>query len=180
MKRVATAKRILGPPQALVLLLVLLCALWATGAGATEKEPGQGAAAEGVVSRKNYSSLADLVALVGADAMEQLHGFFAAEPVTVEPFLVRREFSNRRGISLLGAALAEQMATVIGNESPALWRFAGAGEHEQQVFGVLQEMDGYLRIHIVAVNTRGARRSYAVNVEMSEPVYRALHSYVYQ
>ncbi len=163
-----------------VVLLVLLCALWATGAWATEKEEeDRGSATEGIISQRSYSSLTGLVAMVGSDDMEHLHGFFAAEPVTIEPFIVLSEFSTRQRVSLLGATLAEQMAAVIGNESLALWRSAVGGEYEQRVSGVLQEVDGHLRIHILAANTRGDRRSYVVNVEMSEPIYRALHSYVH-
>jgi len=178
MKISGAVKRIVFPTQ--VVLLVLLCVFWTTGAWATEKEDeGRGSATEGVVGPKNYSSLTSLVAMVGGDAMEHLHGFFAAEPVTIEPFIVLSEFSTRQRISLLGATLAEQMAAVISNESLAVWRPATAGENEQRVSGVLQEVDGYLRIHILAANTRGDRRSYVVNVEMSEPIYRALHSYVY-
>ncbi|EKD33869.1 MAG: hypothetical protein ACD_75C02567G0003 [uncultured bacterium] len=178
MKISGTVKKIVFPTQ--VLLLVLLCAFWATGAWATEKEEdGKGAATEGMISQRNYASLPNLVAMVGSDAMEHLHGFFAAEPVTIEPFIVLSEFSTRQRVSLLGATLAEQMAAVIGNESLAVWRSPSAGEHEQRVSGILQEMNGYLRIHIIAANTRGDRRSYVVNVEMSEPIYRALHSYVY-
>jgi len=177
--KISGVVKIVFPAQAV--LLVLLCVFWSTGAWATEKEEegGRGVAAEGVVSQRNYSSLTSLVAMVGSDAMEQLHGFFAAEPVIIDPFIVLSEFSTRQRISLLGATLAEQMAAVIGNESLALWRPAAAGEHGQRVSGVLQEVDGYLRIHIIAANTRGDRRSYVVNVEMSEPIYRALHSYVY-
>ncbi len=171
MKISGAVKKIVFTTQ--VVLLVLLCAFWTTGARATEKED------EGVGGPKNYSSLTGLVAMVGSDAMEHLHGFFAAEPVAIEPFIVLSEFSTRQRISLLGATLAEQMAAVISNESLAVWRPATAGENEQRVSGVLQEVDGYLRIHILAANTRGDRRSYVVNVEMSEPIYRALHSYVY-
>jgi len=178
MKISGAVKRSVFPTQAV--LLVLLCAFWATGAWATEKEDeGRGLATESVIGPKNYSSLTGLVAMVGSDAMEHLHGFFAAEPVAIEPFIVLSEFSTRQRISLLGATLAEQMAAVISNESLAVWRPAAAGENEQRVSGVLQEVDGYLRIHILAANTRGDRRSYVVNVEMSEPIYRALHSYVY-
>lgn len=162
-----------------VALLVLLCAFWAAGAWAAEKEEEvRSPAAETVVGPRNYASLPGLVAMVGADAMEQLHGFFAAEPVIVEPFIVLGEFSSRQRISLLGATLAEQMAAVIGNESLAVWRAPATGEQQQRVSGILQEVDGYLRIHILAANTRGERRSYVVNIEMSEPIYRALHSYV--
>ena len=178
MKISGAVKRIVFPTQAM--LLVLLCAFWATDAWAAEKEDeSRGSASEGVANQHSYSSLTGLVAMVGADAMEHLHGFFAAEPVTIEPFIVLSEFSTRQRISLLGATLAEQMAAVISNESLAVWRSAAAGENEQRVSGVLQEMDGHLRIHILAANTRGDRRSYVVNVEMSEPIYRALHSYEY-
>jgi len=177
MKISQAVKRIVFPTQAV--LLVLLCALGATGAWATEKEEeGRSPAAETVAGPRNYASLTGLVAMVGSDAMEQLQGFFAAEPVLVEPFIVLSEFSSRQRVSLLGATLAEQMAAVIGNESLAVWRPSAGGENEQRVSGVLQEVDGHLRIHILAANTRGDRRSYVVNVEMSEPIYRALHSYV--
>ena len=173
MKISQAVKRIVFPTQAV--LLVLLCALGATGAWATEKEEeGRSPAAETVAGPRNYASLTGLVAMVGTDAMERLHGFFAAEPVTVEPFIVLNEFSTRQRVSLLGATLAEQMAVMLGNESLA----AATDEHKQRVSGVLQEVNGYLRIHIIAANTRGERRSYVVNVEMSEPIYRALHSYV--
>ena len=178
MKISGVVQRMVFPTQ--VVLLVLLCVFWATGAWAKEKEADdQGSATEGMVSQRSYASLPSLVAMVGSDAMEHLHGFFAAEPVTIEPFIVLSEFSTRQRVSLLGATLAEQMAAVISNESLAVWRAPSAGEHEQRVSGVLQEVDGYLRIHIFAANTRGDRRSYVVNVEMSEPIYRALHSYVY-
>ncbi|MBU2538744.1 MAG: hypothetical protein KKH22_09895 [Proteobacteria bacterium] len=179
MKIYGAVKRIVIPTQAV--LLVLLCVFWATGSWAMEKEEdGRGGTGDGVISQqKNYTSLTGLVAMVGSDAMEQMHGFFAAEPVAIEPFIVLSEFSTRQRVSLLGATLAEQMAAVISNESLAVWRSAAPGENEQRVSGILQEVDGYLRIHIIAANTRGERRSYVVNVEMSEPIYRALHSYVY-
>ena len=179
MKISGAVKKIVFPTQ--VVLLVLLCAFFATGAWATEKEDeGRGSATEGLVSQRNYSSLTSLVAMIGADAMEHLHGFFAAEPVTIEPFIILGEFTTRKKISLLGATLAEQMAAVISNEALAVWRPAVAGASEQRISGVLQEVGGYLRIHIIAANTLGEQRSHVVNVEMSEPVYRALHSYVYR
>lgn len=165
----------------IVFLPLLLCVFWATGAWATEKEAeAKGSATESVVSQAKYSSLTGLVAMVGSDAMAQLHDFFAAEPVIIEPFIILGEFSTRKKISLLGATLAEQMAAVISNEALAVWRPAAAGGSEQRISGVLQEVGGYLRIHIIAANTRGEQRSHVVNVEMSEPVYRALHSYVYR
>ena len=175
----AVEKRVVFLPQAV--LLVLFCAFWATGAWATEKEAeAKGSATESVVSHGKYSSLTGLVAMVGSEAMAQLHDFFAADPVTIEPFIILGEFTTRKKISLLGATLAEQMAAVISNEALAVWRPAVAGASEQRISGVLQEVGGYLRIHIIAANTRGEQRSYVVNVEMSEPVYRALHSYVHR
>lgn len=164
----------------IVFLLLLLCVFWATGAWATEKEAqAKGSASESVLSQGKYASLSNLVAMVGSDTMEQLHDFFAAEPVTIEPFIVLGEFSTRKKISLLGATLAEQMAAVISNEALTVWRPVLTGAQEQRLSGVLQEVGGYLRIHIIAANTRGEKRSHVVHVEMSEPVYRALHSYVY-
>lgn len=178
MKTAAAKKTVFLLPA---VLLVLLGVFWATGAPAREKDPpARSAANEGAGSRKEYASLTGLVTMVGRDAMEQLQGFFAPVPVTVEPFIVLDEFSSRQRVSLLGVTLAEQVAAVIGNESPVVWRPAAAGEGEQRVSGVLQEVAGYLRIHIIAANSRGERRNYVLNVEMSEPVYRALHSYVYQ
>ena len=91
MKISGVVQRIVFPTQ--VVLLVLLCVFWVTGAWATEQEAdGQGSATEGVVGQRNYASLTSLVAMVGSDAMEHLHGFFAAEPVTIEPFIVLSEF----------------------------------------------------------------------------------------
>lgn len=178
MKISEAVKRAVFPTQAV--LLVLFCLFWTAGAWAMEnQEEGKAGAAEGMVSQRNYSSLTGLVDMVGNDAMEQLQGFFEAAPVAIEPFIVLGEFSTRQKISLLGATLAEQMSAVINNESLAVRRSAAPGEDEQKISGVLQEVDGYLRIHVLAANTRGERRSYVVNVEMSEPIYRALHSYVY-
>ncbi|OGQ85966.1 MAG: hypothetical protein A2512_01400 [Deltaproteobacteria bacterium RIFOXYD12_FULL_56_24] len=178
MKTAAVAKKTVFLLPAV--LLVPLCVFWANGALAMEKEAqARSSASEGASSRKEYSSLTGMVTMVGRDAMEQLHGFFAPVPVTVEPFIVLDEFSRRQRVSLLGVTLAEQVAAVIGNESPVVWRPAAAGEGEQRVSGVLQEVAGYLRIHIIAANSRGERRNYVLNVEMSEPVYRALHNYIY-
>jgi len=136
------------------------------------------AAPAGMVTLRNYASLPDLVAMIGSGAIEQMQDFFDAAPVTIEPFIVLGEFSKKQKISMLGATLSDQMAAVVGNETLAVWRPAGIGGYEQKVSGLMQEIDGYLRVHITAVNTRGERRSHVVNVEMSEPVYRALHSYV--
>ncbi len=128
---------------------------------------------------KNYSSLAGLVSIVCDDAIEQFYNFFSPALVNVEPFLVLGEFPANRRISLLGATLADQMTAMINN-SPPLKAPAGNEDYEQRVQGILQEIDGLLRIHISGVNSDGERRSYVINVEMSEPIYRALHTYVGQ
>ncbi|MGV1100507.1 hypothetical protein ACUUL3_14020 [Thiovibrio sp. JS02] len=150
---------------------------WATEKPAEEKAQPAEEAAESI-SLRNYSSLTSLVAMIGHDAMAQLQDFFDVSPVTIEPFVVLDEFTRKQRISMLGATLADQMAAEVSNGSLAVWRPATKGEHEQRVSGLLQEVDGYLRVHITAVNTRGERRAYVVSVEMSEPIYRALHSYV--
>lgn len=128
---------------------------------------------------RNYSSLPGLVAMICDESMEQFYDFFDAAPVVVEPFVVLGEFANKNRITLLGATVADHMTAVISNEAIAA-PARGNGENEQRVQGILQEVDGYLRIHISGVNTRGERRSYVVNIEMSEPIYRALHSYVFR
>lgn len=122
----------------------------------------------------NYSSLAHLVELVGADAAGQFNGFYDSGPVRIEPFPVLGEFPAQR-VSQLGATLADQMAATINSVAPATFR---DGVQEQVMRGVIQEVDGYLRLHISGRNSRGQWRSYVANVEMSEAVYRAMHTYV--
>ena len=128
------------------------------------------------VAVRNYSSLSHLVTVVCDDAMEQFYNFFASQPVLVEPFLLLGEFPAKR-VTLLGATLADQMSAVINNEGVAQPQPAKE-VYDQKLRGVLQEIDGSLRIHMSAQNSRGEWRSYVVIVEMSEPIYRALHTYV--
>lgn len=158
----------------------LICLLAGVPAGAAEKEVGPQIPAtdELQVSQRNYSSLPGLIAMLGQETMAQLQDFFLAEPVFVEPFIVLNEFSTRAKISLFGATLAEHLAAVVGNESLSVWRPAERATHQQSLSGVLQEIDGYLRVHALAVNARGESRSCVVNVQMTEPIYRALHRYV--
>lgn len=130
--------------------------------------------------RKGYGSVPALVTMLCGEAGSRFHYFFDdATPVVVEPFVVLDESSTRKKVSVLGATLADQMTAVVGNEARTVWRPWSRGGEEQRVTGRLQEMDGYLRVHISGVNSRGERRGYVVNVEMSEPVYRALHSAVF-
>ena len=76
-------------------------------------------------------------------------------------------------MTLLGVTLADQMIAMINNNpiDPKV-----RGQHNQTLSGVLQELDGLLRIHISGKNSRAVRRSFSVNVEMSEALYRALHT----
>ncbi|WP_218915004.1 hypothetical protein [Desulfurivibrio alkaliphilus] len=129
-------------------------------------------------SPEGYGSLSELVVLIGEDAAGQFADFFAAGPVRVTPFKVIGEGLPRR-TTLLGATLADQMTAVINSVPEAeAERELRPARDEQLLRGVLQELDGYLRIHISGRNNRGQWRSYVANVEMSEAVYRALHTYV--
>lgn len=125
---------------------------------------------------QNYSGLADLVTMICDDAQERFQGFYGSTVVKVEPFSTIG-FYERNKQSELGMALADQMTAIINTDTLANRRLA-LGTTTQKLNGVLQEVDGYLRIHISGVNTAGERTSYVVSVEMSEPIYRALHTYL--
>lgn len=127
------------------------------------------------VTTQNYSNLAALVAMVGENAIKSFYDFFGPSQIIVEPFTVLSTFSRKRS-SILAATMADHMTAMINNKSIA--QYFIVGKHEQQLHGVLQELDGFLRIHISGVNSIGERRSYVVNVEMSESIHRALHSYI--
>jgi len=150
---------------------------WAAAAAAMEGVSGEPAVAPPEPPASNYASLTNVVAMVCDDAMERFYNFFGASPVAVEPFVVLGEFPNGKRVTLLGATLADQMSAGINNEAVAQPVPANAAT-EQRLRGLLQEVDGYLRIHMSGQNSRGDWRSYVVTVEMSEPIYRALHSYV--
>lgn len=132
----------------------------------TESGPPQG-----------YASLPGVVSIFSRDAIGQFKYFFSASPVVVEPFIVINEFSSSKRMTTLGITLADQMAAVINNEALAPAKGA-KGETQQRIWGFLQEAGGYLRVHVTGENSLGERRSYVVNVQMSEPIYRALHTYV--
>lgn len=172
-----------GFSPALALLFFLFSLFAAPGVSAAENSEESEARqqeqpAEPFLEMRSYSSLPGLVSMIGSDAMERFQGFFDASPLVVEPFGVLSEFPSRQRISLLGAMLAEQMAAVVGNEALVVWPAPPAGEQGQHLSGSLLEVDGFLRIQITGLNTRGERRSHVVNVEMSEPMYRALHSFL--
>lgn len=161
----------------LCLLTVFLGCGLAAPASAGEGVSGEVAVAKPEPPGTNYASLSHMVSMVCDEAMDRFYNFFGSSPVAVEPFQVVGEFSVARRVTLLGATLADQMSAGINNEAVAQPAPASATT-EQRLRGLLQELDGYLRIHMSGQNNRGEWRSYVVTVEMSEPIYRALHSYV--
>ncbi|MFH1217626.1 MAG: hypothetical protein V1706_14110 [Pseudomonadota bacterium] len=127
------------------------------------------------MSYLRYSNLSELVTGVCDDAGEAFRGFYGPADVAVSPFTVISDYQVKK-MTMLGITLADQMTAMI-NSAPA----AGIshGHHYSQTMdGVIEEMDGYLRVHISGRNIVGERRGYVANVEMSEPIYRFLHSYV--
>ncbi|HSR36299.1 MAG TPA: hypothetical protein VLL73_03885 [Desulfurivibrionaceae bacterium] len=158
-------------------LAVIVGMGWAAPAAATDGVSGEPVVAKPEPPGSNYASLTHLVTVVCDDAMERFYNFFGASPVAVEPFQVVGEFSVAKRLTLLGATLADQMSAGINNEAMPQALPASATT-EQRLRGLLQEVDGYLRIHMSGQNSRGEWRSYVVTVEMSEPIYRALHTYV--
>ena len=142
----------------------------AAGAGPDYMQPSRPAA---VVS---YGGVNEMIEKVGRDAMEEFSDFFGPAVVNVEPFVLVDRYP-RATVSALGLALADRMVAGINDDSVS--RVPPEGEPRPQwLMGMLQEMDGYLRIHIYGINMRGERRSFVAVVEMSEPLYRALHARV--
>jgi len=124
----------------------------------------------------SYSGVLDLTDRISREAMAGFYDFFGPVTVNVEPFVVVDRYP-RATVSQLGLTLADQMVARINNDSVSRPRPTGEGQ-EQWLFGLLQEIDGHLRVHIYGINMRGERRSAVVTVEMSEPVYRSLHARV--
>ena len=122
------------------------------------------------------ADLAELVNTVCDGARSRFHGFFGPQVIWVKPFITLGREPGKRPTEL-GATLADQMTAVINNDTLST-RGKARGSVTQGLTGVLQELDGYLRIHLSGVNAAGERASYVVNVEMSEPIYRALHTYL--
>lgn len=126
-------------------------------------------------SYHRYSNLSELVTLICDDAGAVFRGFYGPAAVEVTPFAVVSDYRVRK-MTMLGITLADQMAAMI-NSGPAA-PFAAGGQYPQTMEGVIEEVDGFLRVHISGSNILGERRAHVVNVEMSEPIYRFLHSYV--
>jgi hypothetical protein len=127
------------------------------------------------ISYHRYSNLAELVTLICDDASGVFQGFYGPEAVEVSPFAVVSDYKVHK-MTMLGITLADQMAAMINREPAA--NYITENKFPQKMEGVIEEMDGYLRVHISGRNLLGEGRSYVVNVEMSEPIYRFLHSYV--
>jgi hypothetical protein len=161
-------------------LFLSLCFLAVLPAAAAEgREPGPNQTAKNDagerVSYHRYSNLSELVTLICDDAGAAFRGFYGPAAVEVTPFAVVSDYRVRK-MTRLGLTLADQMAAMINREpgAPAM-----AGAHSPQTMeGVIEEVDGFLRVHISGSNILGERRAHVVNVEMSEPIYRFLHSYV--
>lgn len=132
-------------------------------------------AAVATITYQNYSGLTELITRVCDEAAEQFYGFYEPTWVDVKPFVTLSD-SGEKKMTLLGVTLADQMIAMINND-PSITQKT-AGEHQQDLKGVLQEVDGYLRIHISGFNSHAVRRSYVVTVEMAESIYRLLHTYV--
>jgi len=128
---------------------------------------------------REYDGLAELVTIICDDVIEKMRGFFGPTVVDVQPFVCFGQYQENK-ISSLGITLADQMIAMINNDvrgaKPELSDYAN--HYPQKLRGSLQEVDGYLHIHISAANVYGERFSYTTNVEMSEPIYRALHTYL--
>ena len=134
-----------------------------------------------VISYQSYAGLSELVTMICDDAINRFQGFYGATVVSVEPFINIGQFQENK-MSKLGVTIADQMIAMINNDTIML---SGNVEPvvddqavDQSLAGVLQEIDGYLRVHISGVNIRGERLSYVANVEMSEPIYRSLHTFL--
>jgi hypothetical protein len=130
---------------------------------------------ESRIAYHSYANMTELVTLICDDAMGNFSNFFGPTLVSVKPFSVIGDY-NVNKITLLGITLADQMAAMINSEPAAVYEVEE--KYSQKLSGIIEEIDGYLRVHISGRNVRGERRSFVVNVEMSEPLYRALHSYI--
>ncbi len=127
------------------------------------------------ISYHQYSNMSEMITLVCDDAMEIFHGFYGPTTVAVTPFSVISDYKIHK-MTMMGITMADQMTAMINSEPAADYPLGK--KHPQKMEGVIEEMDGYLRVHISGRNVRGERRGYVANVEMSEPIYRFLHSYV--
>jgi hypothetical protein len=161
-----------------IFIIAGLALLISTGSGRAQvnNQPVNLKAAE---NYQSYAGLSELVTMICDDAIYKLQGFFGPSVVKVTPFITFGSFQKNK-ISSLGISLADQMIAAVNNDTVlnAEDTPTNSNEYLQKLRGTLQEVDGYLRIHISAANVYGERMSYTTNVEMSEPIYRALHTYL--
>ncbi|MEW6429785.1 MAG: hypothetical protein AB1568_17330 [Thermodesulfobacteriota bacterium] len=120
----------------------------------------------------NYAGLAEMITVVCDEAAKVFDHFYGPSQVMVKPFVFVTETGEKR-LTELGATLADQMMAMV-NRNTVDGRLKGDGGQDLQ--GVLQEIDGYLRLHISGTNLQAERRSYTANIEMSEPLFRSLHA----
>jgi len=150
-------------------LLVLAVLIWACPLRAAMEQTEQVSAAP---QYRNYSGVAELVAEVSSQAGRVFDNFYSATVVNVQPFVFVTPEGEKR-LTPLGETLADQMIAAINNGQID---FDAPRRYDQRLTGVIQEVDGYLRIHISGFNGQALRRSYTANVEMSEALYRALYA----
>ena len=169
--------------QGVVVLFISALLLWSGPNPAEASELGGEFATEDqpieIVSYQSYSGLSELVSMICDDAIERFQGFYGPTVVNVTPFATNGSVQKVK-VSKLGVTLADQMIAMINNDTLVMANAArqNTESYEQNLFGVLEEIDGYLRVHINGRNVEGKRVSYVANVEMSEPIYRALHTYL--
>lgn len=152
--------------------LVLFTAGCGTGGAVGDAAPEAPTASPRLITFRNYNSLNELITLICDDAARDFRGFYAPTAVQVHPFLYVDD-TGVKSKTALGMTLADQMAAMTNNN---LYNSRMKGGFVQEMRGVLQEVDGHLRVHISGVNGKAQRHSYSVNVEMTEAIYRALHS----
>ncbi len=157
-------------------LLLLLVGVGGAGAGETVAPDYMQRHQKTRAVVESYAGVNDLIDRISNEAMAGFYDFFGPVMVNVEPFVLVDRYP-RATVSQLGLALADQMIARINNDSISRAKMSGKPQ-PQWLFGMLQEIDGHLRVHIYGVNMRGERRSSVVTVEMSEPVYRSLYARV--
>ncbi|MBU0676325.1 MAG: hypothetical protein KJ950_16925 [Proteobacteria bacterium] len=122
-----------------------------------------------------FTSLHQVVDLTSQEAFVRFRDFFGKSQVSLRPFYLQDAYYNEQ-VSQLGAVLADQVGAIISNGAVARTNNIKKEDHPQWIRGNLQELDGYLRIQIIGSNYLGEQRSCVVNFEMSEALYRALHT----
>ncbi|MFO7761653.1 MAG: hypothetical protein R6V20_08600 [Desulfobia sp.] len=142
---------------------------------------------QGYSKEKYYTNLDQLISAICRDALIEFQDFYLADQVTVKPFQLISGYDVPK-TTLLGVTLADQMAADLSGNSTLSWfhrmtaGFNGIirpGErYEPKIEGLIEELDGYLRVHITACNSFGEKRDFVVSAEMSEPLYQAFHTRV--